>query len=83
MECCIIVLPDVLAAAQSFVGSLVSRRIECGGSMHDWAGVASDAPAAIFRGAEDALARTPAILRIRENREPEQGLSNEALARTS
>jgi hypothetical protein len=61
----------------------VSRRIECGGSMHDWAGVASDAPAAIFRGAEDVLAPTPPISRIFANREPEQGLSNEVLARTS
>jgi hypothetical protein len=64
MECCIIVLPDV-AAAQSFLwGSLVSRRIECVSSMHDWTGVASDASAAIFRGTEDVLAVTAAGLRF-------------------
>jgi hypothetical protein len=46
------------------VGNLVSRRIECGGSMHDWAGVASDALADIFRATEDVLVRTQPILRI-------------------
>src|ERR1700726_3874828 len=55
---CIIVLPDVLAEAQAvFVGAaLVSRRIECGLSMHDWGGVASDRTTAMFRRAEQAAA---------------------------
>src|ERR1700676_3553922 len=57
-RCGIIVLPDVLAEAQAvFVGSLVSRRIECGLSMHDCGGVASDGSAAIFRRAEEAVLR--------------------------
>src|SRR5450432_1613948 len=48
---CIIVLPDVLAEAQAVFlsGCFLSRRIECGASMHDWQVVAS---AAIFRTAE-------------------------------
>src|SRR6202790_5469984 len=53
---CIIVLPDVPAEAQAvFVGAaLVSRRVECGVSMHDWGGVASDRAASMFRRAEQA-----------------------------
>src|ERR1700726_4387068 len=56
---CIIVLPDVLAEAQAvFVGAaLVSRRIECEGSMHDWGGVASNRSAAMFRRAKQVAAR--------------------------
>jgi hypothetical protein len=51
----IIVLPDVLAEAQAVFlrGSLVSRRIECGRSMHDWDGLASHALVGIFRKAEE------------------------------
>src|ERR1700721_4576922 len=53
---CIIVLPDVLTEAQaaSLWGSSLSRRTECGFSMHDRAGVASEGFAAIFRKAEEA-----------------------------
>jgi hypothetical protein len=55
---CIIVLPDVPAEAQavSLTGSLLSHRIECISSMHDWVEVASDGFAAIFRKAEEAVA---------------------------
>src|SRR6266550_2443369 len=55
---CIIVLPDVLAEAQAVLlwGSLMSRRMECRRSMHDWGDVASDAFAAIFRTAEETNA---------------------------
>jgi hypothetical protein len=54
----IIVLPDVLAEAQAVFlrGSLVSRRIECGRSMHDWDGLASHALVGIFRKAEEITA---------------------------
>src|ERR1700730_1595386 len=53
---CIIVLPDVLTEAQaaSLWGSSLSRRTECGFSMHDRGSVASDGFAAIFRKAEEA-----------------------------
>jgi len=48
----------VLAEAQAVfvVGSLMSRRIECRRSMHDWIDVASDAFAGIFRGAAEIIA---------------------------
>jgi hypothetical protein len=48
----------VLAEARAVfvVGSLMSRRIECGRSMHDWIDVASDAFAGIFRGAAEIVA---------------------------
>jgi hypothetical protein len=66
---CIIVLPDVLAEAQAILmGRLLSHRIECRRSMHSWAGVASNAFAAIFREAELAF---------------EQARSNEARAKPS
>jgi hypothetical protein len=54
----IIVLPDVLAEAQAVFlrGSLVSRRIECERSMHDWDGLASHALVGIFRKAEEITA---------------------------
>jgi hypothetical protein len=47
--------------------------------MHDWSGVASDALAAIFRGAEGVLTVVSAGLRF-NNRKQQQALSNEALA---
>jgi hypothetical protein len=47
----------VLAGAQAVfvVGSLMSRRIECRRSMHDWIDVASDAFAGIFRAAAEIV----------------------------
>src|ERR1700678_4049879 len=55
----IIVLPDVLAEARavSWVGQLVSRRIECRRSMHDRDEVASGAVADIFRGAKEVSSK--------------------------
>jgi len=78
----IIVLPDVLAEAQAVFlrGSLVSRRIECRRSMHDWDGLASDALVGIFRIAEEGAAAPGSGL---PQRERAQGLSNGARAKRS
>jgi hypothetical protein len=61
----IIVLPDVLAEAQAVFlrGSLVSRRIECERSMHDWDGLASHALVGIFRKAEENAPPRPVPVR--------------------
>jgi hypothetical protein len=47
----------VLAEAQavSWWAAFMSRRIECGRSMHDWTDVASDAFVGIFREAEETI----------------------------
>jgi hypothetical protein len=70
----------VLAEAQAVFlsGSLMSRRIECERSMHDWDDVASNGFAAIFRAAEETMRPVPV-----RNSEREQGLSNEARPKRS
>jgi hypothetical protein len=55
-----------MALAVFISGSLVSRRIECVSSMHDWELVTSERFAAIFRGAD----------LFGPGRSREQGLSN-------
>jgi hypothetical protein len=57
------------------MGLVVSRRIECRRSMHDWDDVASDALVDIFRRKASGSGLT--------KRSSEQGLSNETLAKRS
>jgi hypothetical protein len=61
----------VLAEAQAVfvVGSFMSRRIECGRSMHDWTDVASDASAGIFREAAEAIASGSSLQTANESKD--------------
>src|ERR1700689_2209242 len=87
-ECCIIVLPDVLAAAQSFLWAA-----RCGqpGEPSDrmrpqYARLGRRCqrrPGCYFPWHGRCFGLTRADFGVFENREREQGLSNEAVARTS
>src|SRR5271154_1990855 len=79
-ECCIIVLPDVLAAAQSFCGQLGEPSDRMRSQYARLERRCQRRPGCYFPWRGRCLVVTAAGLPVFESTEQEQGLSNEALA---